>query len=73
MTIWFQQLDAPRFEQRNRVHLDIDVGHDVALDRVAAAVAAGGTLISDAAAPSFWVLADTEGNEVCICTAAGRD
>ncbi|WP_445169716.1 VOC family protein [Mycolicibacterium sp. Dal123E01] len=71
-TIWFQQMDAPR-PQRNRIHLDIDVPHDAAAARIAAAIAAGGTLLSDAAAPAFWVLADPEGNEACICTWQGRD
>jgi 4a-hydroxytetrahydrobiopterin dehydratase len=70
--IWFQQMDAPR-PQRNRIHLDIDVAHDAAAERIAAAIAAGGTLLSDSAAPAFWVLADAEGNEVCICTWQGRD
>lgn len=69
--IWFQQMDAPR-PQRNRIHLDVSVPHDVALARVDAAVAAGGRLVSDAAAPAFWVLADAEGNEVCVCTWQGR-
>jgi 4a-hydroxytetrahydrobiopterin dehydratase len=27
----------------------------------------------DAHAPSFWVLADAEGNEVCVSTWQGRD
>ncbi|WP_059020568.1 VOC family protein [Mycobacterium sp. M26] len=70
--IWFQQMDAPR-PQRNRIHLDLDVAHDAAPDRLAAALAAGGRLLSDAAAPAYWVLADPEGNEVCICTWQGRD
>jgi 4a-hydroxytetrahydrobiopterin dehydratase len=70
--IWFQQMDAPR-PQRNRIHIDVDVPHDAAAERVAAAIAAGGTLLSDSAAPAFWVLADAEGNEVCICTWQGRD
>ncbi|NTY58553.1 VOC family protein [Mycolicibacterium sphagni] len=70
--IWFQQMDAPR-PQRNRIHLDVDVPHDAAAERIAAALAAGGTLLSDSAAPAFWVLADAEGNEVCICTWQGRD
>ncbi|KQY09783.1 4a-hydroxytetrahydrobiopterin dehydratase [Mycobacterium sp. Root135] len=71
-TIWFQQMDAPR-PQRNRIHLDVDVPPELARPRVDAALAAGGTLKSDAAAPAFWVLADAEGNEVCICTWQGRD
>lgn len=70
--IWFQQMDAPR-PQRNRIHLDLDVAHDAAAGRIAAALAAGGRLLSDAEAPAFWVLADPEGNEVCICTWQGRD
>jgi len=70
--VWFQQMDAPR-PQRNRVHLDVDVPHDVATDRVAAAIAAGGRLVSDRRAPAFWVLADAEGNEACVCTWQGRE
>ena len=70
--IWFQQMDAPR-PQRNRIHLDIDVPHEAAHARIDAAIAAGGTLLSDDAAPAFWVLADPEGNEACICTWQGRD
>ncbi len=70
--IWFQQMDEPRL-QRNRIHLDLTVPRDVADERVAAALAAGGTLVSDADARAFWVLADPEGNEVCICTCDDRD
>ena len=64
---WFQQMDEPR-HQRNRLHVDVTVPHDVAESRVAAALAAGGTLVSDRFARSFWVLADAEGNEACVCT-----
>ena len=70
--IWFQQMDAPR-PQRNRIHLDVDVPHRAARSRIDAALAAGGRLLSDADAPAFWVLADPEGNEACICTWQGRD
>ena len=70
--VWFQQMDAPR-PQRNRIHLDISVPHDEATHRIDAALAAGGTLVSDAHAPAFWVLADAEGNEACITTWQGRD
>jgi 4a-hydroxytetrahydrobiopterin dehydratase len=71
-SIWFQQMDTPR-PQRNRIHLDITVPHDVAQRRIEAAIAAGGTLRYDAEAPAFWVLADAEGNEACITTWQGRD
>jgi 4a-hydroxytetrahydrobiopterin dehydratase len=69
---WFQQMDAPR-PQRNRIHLDVAVPHDVAADRIRAALAAGGTMVNDAYAPAFWVLADAEGNEACVCTWQGRE
>jgi len=65
--IWFQQMDAPRTE-RGRFHLDVTVAHDEAEARVAAAVAAGGTLVSDAFARAWWILADADGNEACVCT-----
>jgi 4a-hydroxytetrahydrobiopterin dehydratase len=71
-TVWFQQMDQPR-TQRNRIHFDIDVAHDEARARIEAALAAGGTLVSDSEARAFWILADAEGNEVCVCTWQDRD
>ncbi len=65
--VWFQQMTEPAAE-RNRIHLDVVVAHDVADQRVAAAVAAGGRLVSDSRARAFWILADAEGNEACVCT-----
>jgi len=70
--VWFQQMDEPR-RQRNRIHFDIAVPHEDAEARVQAALDAGGTLVSDAAARAFWILADPEGNEVCVCTWQDRD
>ena len=64
---WFQDMKEPRSE-RNRFHVDIAVPHDVAEQRIAAALVAGGTLLSDRDARAWWVLADSEGNEACICT-----
>lgn len=60
--VCFQQMNAPR-PQRNRMHLDVWVPHDQAEARVAAAVAAGGRVVSEKMAPSWWVLADPESNE----------
>lgn len=71
-SIWFQQMNAPR-PQRNRIHFDIAVAHDEAPGRVRAAIDAGGTLVSAARAKAFWVLADAEGNEICVCTWQDRD
>ncbi|MFN2560037.1 MAG: VOC family protein [Jatrophihabitans sp.] len=71
-TLWFQQMDEPR-TQRNRIHFDLDVAHDEAPARIQAALDAGGVLVSDAEARAFWILADVEGNEICICTWQDRD
>jgi 4a-hydroxytetrahydrobiopterin dehydratase len=70
--VGFQRMDAPR-QQRNRVHLDVAVPHDQADARIAAALAAGGRLVTDAHAPKWWVLADPEGNEACVATWIGRE
>lgn len=70
-TLWWQQTDEHE-TPRQRWHLDIWVPVDVAQHRVDAAVAAGGTLVDDAEAPSFWVLADAQGNRGCICSVAQR-
>ncbi len=64
-------MDAPR-PQRNRIHLDVAVPHDQAEARIAAALAAGGRLVSDEHAPKWWVLSDAEGNEACVATWVGR-
>jgi len=65
-------MDEPR-TRRNRIHLDLTVPHDDAVARVEAALAAGGRLVSDDHARAFWILADFEGNEVCVCTWQDRD
>jgi 4a-hydroxytetrahydrobiopterin dehydratase len=71
-SLWFQDMDAPR-PQRNRLHVDVFVPHDQAEARVAAALAACGRLVSDEHAPSWWTLADAEGNEVDVASWLGRD
>jgi 4a-hydroxytetrahydrobiopterin dehydratase len=70
--LWFQQTD-PHAEPRQRFHLDVRVPLEVAGPRIAAALAAGGTLVSDTRAPAFVVLADPQGNKVCVTTGLGRD
>ena len=71
-TLWFQPCERDRAVPAQRFHLDVWVPVEVAEQRVRDAVAAGGTLVSDEAAPAFWVLADAQGNKACICTVAGR-
>jgi 4a-hydroxytetrahydrobiopterin dehydratase len=69
--LWFQHTEAHE-TPRQRFHLDVWVPHDVAEERIAAAVAAGGTVVDDEQAPSFVVLADPEGNRACVCTMLDR-
>ncbi|MBA2558431.1 MAG: 4a-hydroxytetrahydrobiopterin dehydratase [Propionibacteriales bacterium] len=69
--LWFQHTDA-HDTPRQRFHIDLWVPHDVAEERIAAAVAAGGYVVDDENAPSFVVLADSEGNRACVCTCLDR-
>jgi 4a-hydroxytetrahydrobiopterin dehydratase len=69
--IWFQRSGSE--EPRQRWHLDVWVEPDQVQPRIDAAVAAGGTLVSAEEAPAFWVLADAEGNRICLCTWQDRD
>lgn len=64
--VWFQRSGSE--EPRQRWHPDVWVEPAQVQPRIDAALAAGGTLVSDAEAPSLWVLADPEGNRVCLCT-----
>jgi 4a-hydroxytetrahydrobiopterin dehydratase len=70
--VYVQQMDTMR-EGRNRIHIDLGIPHDVAEARVAAALEAGGRLVSDEHAPMWWTIADPEGNEVDLATWQGRD
>jgi len=69
--LWFQHTDA-HATPRQRFHLDVWVPHDLAGERIAAAVAAGGRVVDDGNAPAFVVLADPEGNRACVCTCLDR-
>jgi 4a-hydroxytetrahydrobiopterin dehydratase len=65
-TVWFQHSGSE--DPRQRWHFDLWLDPAQVQPRIDAALAAGGTLVSDDHAPSFWVLADAEGNRMCICT-----
>ena len=70
--LWFQGTedhDTPR----QRWHFDLWLAADAADERIAAAVGTGGSIVDDSGAPSFTVLADPDGNRVCICTSLERD
>ncbi len=65
--LWFQETDAHE-TPRQRFHIDVWLPHDVAEERIAAAVEAGGRVFDDTNAPSYVVLADADGNRACVCT-----
>jgi 4a-hydroxytetrahydrobiopterin dehydratase len=80
-TVWFQEppgsehetgaeLPGQDFEQR--WHFDVWVPHDEGERRLQAVLDAGGTLVSDAEAPAYWVVEDADGNRSCICTPLER-
>ena len=70
--VCFQHLQEPG-PGHGRIHVDVWVPHDQAEARVSAALAAGGRLVSDEPAPSWWILADPDGNEACVATWIGTD
>lgn len=71
--IWFEGMDEPRPGGGGAIHVAVWVAEEVAAARVAAALAAGGRLVRDEFAPSWWTLADAAGNEVDVATIKGRD
>jgi len=69
--LWFQgtgEHETPR----QRWHFDLWLAPEVAQERILAAVAQGGSVVDDSRAPSFTVLADPDGNRVCVCTCLER-
>lgn len=67
------QQTEPHEVPRQRFHIDVDVPPDAADARIRKALDAGGTLVSDEHAPTWWTLADAQGNKVDIATWQGRD
>ncbi len=72
-SFWFESMDEPRSDGGGAIHVGIWVPYEQAAARVAAALAAGGRLVRDDFAPSWWTLAHAAGNEADIATVKGRD
>ena len=67
--LWFG--DAAEHETpRQRFHVEVYVAPEVAEQRIAAAVAAGGIVVDDSEAPSLTVIADQDGNTGIVCVDA---
>ncbi|MFK5647907.1 VOC family protein [Ornithinimicrobium sp. LYQ121] len=64
--LWFGDADEDELT-RQRFHIEVYVAPEVAEERIAAALAAGGTIADDSQAPSLIVVADQEGNRGIVC------
>ena len=65
--LWFHDTE-PHETPRQRFHIDVQVPYDVAEQRIAAALAAGGVIVDDTRAPATTVIADPDGNKACVGT-----
>jgi 4a-hydroxytetrahydrobiopterin dehydratase len=64
--LWFGDTDEHE-TPRQRFHIEVYVAPEVAEQRIAAALAAGGTVVDDSNAPSLTVIADQDGNKGMVC------
>ncbi|WP_239679182.1 VOC family protein [Natronosporangium hydrolyticum] len=68
--VWFQQVPERRTTAKNRLHLDIMVPADERAALTEQLVALGGTVA--ATHQGFTVMADPEGNELCLTDSEPR-
>ncbi|HYZ92095.1 MAG TPA: VOC family protein [Actinomycetota bacterium] len=64
-TVWMQELDGANPLQ-HAMHIDVSVAREEVSTRLEAALAAGGRIVDESNAPSWWTLSDRAGNRVCI-------
>ncbi len=69
---WFEAMQEPRPDGGGAIHIAVWLPEEQAEQRVQAALAAGGRIVRDEFAPTWWTLADAAGNEADISTVAGR-
>ena len=72
--LWFGDADEGQ-SPGQRLHVEVYVAPEVAEGRIAAALAAGGTVVDDSNAPPLTVIADQDGNTgvLCVDTSAAKD
>jgi 4a-hydroxytetrahydrobiopterin dehydratase len=72
--LWFGEADGHEAPGQ-RFHIEIYVAPEVVEQRIAAAVAAGGTVVDDSDSPSLTVIADQDGNKgvLCVDTSAAKE
>jgi 4a-hydroxytetrahydrobiopterin dehydratase len=66
--LWFGDADEHE-TPRQRFHIEVYVAPEVVEQRIAAVLAAGGTVVDDSNAPSLTVIADQDGNMGVLCVA----
>lgn len=71
-SLWFEQMDEPRADGLGAIHIAVFVPYEHAEARIQAALAAGGHMVRDEFAPSWWTLADSAGNEADVATTRSR-
>ena len=64
--LWFGDGDT-QGAPGQRFHLEVYVAPEVAAQRIAAALTAGGTVVDDSNAPGLTVIADQDGNKGIVC------
>ena len=64
--LWFGDADEHE-TPRQRFHIEVYVAPEVAAQRIADALAAGGSVVDDSNAPSLTVIADQDGNTGIVC------
>ncbi len=70
---WFEGMKEMRGDGGGAIHIAVWMPPELAEARVAAALAAGGSVVRNGFAPMWWTLADAAGNEADISTVQGRD
>jgi len=73
--LWFGDAEAQE-NQRQPFHIEVYVAPEVVEQRIAAVLAAGGTVVDDSDSPSLTVIADQDGNRGVLCvdtSAATKD
>ena len=71
-SFWFEQMDESRPDGTGAIHVAVWLPLEQAQARIDAAIAAGGRIVHDASAPSWWTLEDAAGNQADIATVGGR-
>lgn len=67
--LWFGDADEQQTTGQ-RFHVEVYVAPEAAAQRIAAVLAAGGTVVDDSDAPALTVIADQDGNRGVLCVDA---